>query len=87
MSVVWKFPLVVDDEQEIVMPRGAELLHVARQAGVLMLWARVNPEAPKVRHLLCMRGTGHEAPDDARHIASILDGIFVWHFFDQGETS
>lgn len=88
MSVVWKYTLTIDDEQEIVMPEGAELLHVAEQHGQLALWARVIPTGqPNVRRVILIRGTGHPIWTQP-YVGTIVAaaGVLVWHVFDGGEV-
>lgn len=86
MSVVWKFPLAPVTEQAVVMPAGAEILHVDEQDGRVCLWALVDPDASLVEKLISIRGTGE--PIDAewkgpRHIGTVLTagGQLVWHVF------
>lgn len=87
---VFKYPFVVTDEQYLKMPRGAELLHVEDQdtqiAGLLCLWARVDPYAETVERLIIVRGTGHEVGQEP-HVGTVLTkgGMLVWHVFDGGE--
>ena len=93
MSVVWKYALEIADEQEIVMPQGAELLHVADQEGgigitSLALWARVIPTGqPDVRRSIIIRGTGHPIwTQPYVGTAVTAHGALVWHVFDGGEV-
>lgn len=87
MSVVYKYPLRIDDEQIVTMPEGAELLHVAEQRGELMLWARVIPTGQRtVARTILIRGTG--APIWTQpHVGTVITegGALVWHVFDGGE--
>lgn len=90
MIAVWKYALEIADEQEIVMPWGAELLHVADQEGgigtPLALWARVNTAQPEVRRLILIRGTGHSV-DWQPYVGTVVTarGALVWHVFDGGD--
>jgi hypothetical protein len=93
MSVVWKYALEIADEQELSMPQGAELLHVANLADSgyhrIALWARVIPsEAPYVRRSLLIRGTGHRISTQP-YIGTVVTnhGALVWHVFDGGEVT
>lgn len=84
---VWKYPLVITDDQEIVMPKDAELLYVAEQLGSLCLWARVIPSGVVVGRLILMRGTGHLIGTQP-YVGTVLThgDALVWHVFDGGET-
>jgi hypothetical protein len=84
---VWKFELRVDDLQEVRMPTGAELLCVATQGSVVMLWARVSPDARQSVRLIRIAGTGH--PDaDGVYVGTfqLNGGALVFHVFDLGEA-
>lgn len=87
MSEVWKFTLEITDEQEVVMPEGAELLHVADQYGKLALWARVIPTGQRdVARSFLIRGTGHPIWTQP-YVGTVVTagGSLVWHVFDGGE--
>lgn len=70
---------------EIELPEGAKVLHVAEQRGAIQLWAWVNPEAPKVKRAFAICGTGMPTPppDEATHLGSVIAGAFVWHIFER----
>lgn len=77
--------LVIKDEQKIVMPRGAMVLHVGMQNGRICLWAQVNPDDEPMERRFIIHGTCHENLPEATpltHIATVMDGSFVWHVFD-----
>lgn len=80
---VWKYALEITDEQHVVMPWGAELLHVAEQNGKIALWARVITAQPEVRRLILIRGTGHPI-DFQPYVGTVVTahGRLVWHVFD-----
>lgn len=84
MSVVLKFPLSPVDEQYLMMPEPADLLHVGEQDGVLTLWARVPEMGPYTMRTILVRGTGHHAGDEPHIGTAICDNGFVWHVFDGG---
>lgn len=63
-SVIWKFPLPMVGEGMIEMPRGAAVLTVQTQGNepmlwAPMLWAEVDPKAPKIKRRFVIYGTGH----------------------------
>ena len=43
-KVIWKYPLKVQDVQNVIIPKGAELLSVQTQGDGAFLWALVNPK-------------------------------------------
>lgn len=84
---IFKYTLWPTEYQIMAMQGGAQLLHVAFQNGTLMLWAKVNPEAPIVGRTIYIYGTGHEIDPSkpARYVGTALQEYFVWHVFDGGE--
>lgn len=87
MRTVWKFPLN-DWVTEIDIPEGAKVVHVARQNGLMTLWAEVDSTKPTWSRGVAIVGTGHPIlVRDATHVGSILDGEFVWHIYLQDEVS
>lgn len=86
MRAVWKYQLTVGP-QEVRMPAGAEVVHVAEQEGVVTLWAIVDPrpgeEAVRRFHVIGT-GTAWGAGDDNLHyLGSCMDSPFVWHVFEE----
>lgn len=86
MNTIWRFETEVrGDDLTIAMPTGAQVLH-ARAAAfgglTLTVWAVVDPTAPAEPRPFCIRGTGHPLGDVGTHIATSLDGPFVWHIFE-----
>lgn len=85
-KTVWKFKLDVDDEIEIVMPKGSKVLHVDTQFGVPMLWALCDPKADQEVRSFRIAGTGHPLPeDDLVHLGTFLiySGRLVFHLFEK----
>lgn len=93
MRVVWKFGLPVTDGVEILMPEGAEILHVANQYEVnistLEVWALVDPDADEVPRKFTIHGTGHPVTDGGTYVGTVISaqGRLVWHVFDHGEKN
>ena len=84
MSVIYKFPLRVTDEQTINMPTGAKILSVQFQNDQLCVWARIDNEYFKSKRTFLIVGTGHRFPDDGRqYIGTVQQGPFVWHVFEE----
>ena len=86
---IWKFPIRIDDELVIEMPRGARILHVGVQNGKPQLWAMVDVKAPLVDRHFAVRGTGHPADGlkEVQHSGTFMmaNGALVFHLFDRGE--
>jgi hypothetical protein len=86
MLTVHKYPFRVLDRVVLMMPEGAEVLHVEYQHGRPCLWALVDTERILVTHHFRIFGTGEEVPVSARdHVATFQEGLFVWHLFWDGE--
>lgn len=85
---IWKFPLEIVEYQSVAMPEWAELLHIEFHRGELNLWALVNPNEPKVQCTIHRFGTGWPMPDNLglKHIGTVLDGAYVWHFFEEVDS-
>jgi hypothetical protein len=92
-QTIWKFPFKIGDVVMLRMPKGATLLHVGQSNETmsdLCVWARVTPAAPLVVRRLRVYGTGHDlAPSSGhdRYVGTVELGVFVWHVFDDGETT
>ena len=85
-KTTWKYPLEITDEQNLMMPEGAEILTAQIQGGTLCLWALVNPAAPKQRRTIEILGTGNPAPDVERKYistAQMAGGSLIWHVFER----
>jgi hypothetical protein len=85
VTTIWKYPLAVTAEQQIDLPLGAQVLHVAVQHQMVCLWAQVRPDAQKQARTIRIFGTGHDLPDDpGRHIGSFMlyDGTLVFHAYE-----
>lgn len=83
MRTIWKFRVPMEHVVRIEMPWGAELLTAQLQGDVPMLWAAVDPEAPRKTRVLTIIGTGREAPE-GRYVGTWQQDGYVWHLFDHG---
>ncbi len=86
MKTVWKFTIPLRDVVSIVMPRGAEIIHVANQFGTPTIWALVDPAESLVNREFRFAGTGHLIPEHhlGKHVGSFLmdGGSLVFHIFE-----
>jgi hypothetical protein len=87
-TAVWKFPLAVEDYQEVVVPYGAIPLCVQAQGDTPCLWAWVDTSnwaaGQKATLVLRTHGTGHpieDHPGDYLGSYQLLGGSFVGHVF------
>jgi hypothetical protein len=84
--VIYKYPLQVQDEVAVALPRGAELLDVQAQDDTPCLWALVETEANTEQRVFCIFGTGHRISAlGLRYIATCqLHGeMLVLHVFEK----
>ena len=92
MSVIWKYPIPVGMAPIFVlMPEGAEVVHVATQIHVatqsngrdqtLCAWALVDPSAPEEQAVFFTVATGQEFGEEWEHVGTGLfhNGLYVWH--------
>lgn len=86
---IWKFPLVVDDMQEILMPDRAEVLAVQVQNDRPCIWALVDEKLhPTARRVFVTIGTGHPIPypmATLKYVGTyqIAEGALVFHVFEK----
>jgi len=83
-QTIYKYPLLILDEQEIEMPMGAGLMSVQMQNGQPCLWALVDPMNTSERRKVLIRGTGHPADGLGRYISTfqMKGGELVFHAFE-----
>lgn len=84
---MYKYPLDIQDEVVVMMPKGARVLSVQVQNGRPCLWAAVDPsEQTLEERWFRIAGTGHPIQDDVvdGFIGTIqmYDGRLVFHVFE-----
>ena len=84
---IYKYTLLLTDEQIVVLPQKARILSVQNQYERVVLYALVTPgEIPKSRKVYIF-GTGREISEyvartcEFAGTAVLEDGAFVWHVF------
>ena len=86
---IWKYNLIVNDEQYLQMPKGAKILSAQVQHGAIAIWVMVDPRKPKVERNIQMAGTGHDLSErimgDFIGTIQISGGSLIFHIFDGGE--
>ena len=87
-QTIWKYKLEVTDGQNIIMPKGAEILTVQMQDENPCLWALVDPTADTEIRFIEIFGTGNPILSDmgvSREYIStfqMLGGKLVFHAFE-----
>lgn len=85
MKTIYKYTIAIGGEQEVFMPKGAELLHAAAQHDIVTFWALVDPAAEKEPRIFTALGTGWTTEEQNLHfVGTVLlqGGIFVFHVFE-----
>lgn len=77
------------NEDPIVMPKNARIVHVGKQGFATCIWAIVDPSQENELRTIQVFGTGHEIPTGLNYIATWQDAPFqtdarcnVWHLFE-----
>ena len=84
-KAIWKYTLEVTTSQEISMPLGAKIVHVASQLENPAIWAIVDPLAPKVKRRFGVLTTGASFdPVTVTYLGSFMlhGGTFVGHIVE-----
>jgi hypothetical protein len=88
MRTIYKYELVVTDDQFIHPPVGAEFVSCQEQGGTACLWALVDPEKPPAQRHIRIHGTGHPMPHYTKDSHAFLGtfqlngGSLVFHVFE-----
>lgn len=87
MKRVYKYPLDIQDEVVVIMPKGARVLSIQVQNGRPCLWAAVDPrEMTLEERRFRIAGTGHPIQDDVVDgfigTIQLYDGKLVFHVFE-----
>lgn len=84
MQKIYKYPLLIVDEQEVEMPMGSGIMSVQMQNGQPCLWALVDTDNTPEKRKIFIRGTGHPADGMGRYISTfqMKGGELVFHAFE-----
>lgn len=87
MKMVYTYPLDIQDEVIVMMPKGARVLSVQVQNGRPCLWAAVDPtEMELEKRMFRIAGTGHPICDDVVDgfigTIQLYNGKLVFHVFE-----
>mgnify|MGYP006935515294 CR=1 FL=1 len=84
MKSVWKYPLALIDEQDVIAPAGAVPLSVQMQRSLPCVWMLVDPAVGSVPYRVRIVGTGHEITTPIGEFLGTMqtsNGSLVWHVF------
>lgn len=77
------YQYVFEDGDQITMPEGAKILSVGVQFVTFVLWAEVDPDAPKTKRLFRVIGTGHAVPESIiGFLGTVFMGEYVLHVYE-----
>ncbi|MCP4552476.1 MAG: hypothetical protein GY834_10655 [Bacteroidetes bacterium] len=86
MLVIYKYPVIPNDEICIEMPEDAQILTVDTQFGKPQIWALVNPQNPLEKRHFRMAGTGHSIDEkqNLHHLGTFQmdEGTLIFHLFE-----
>jgi hypothetical protein len=93
MTEVWKYtlPLRIENKTayfeskvELMMQKGAKILHVDEQEGIARLWAQVDINEEQEQRNLLIFGTGHIGVRGS-YIGSVKlnNGTYMFHIFEE----
>jgi len=85
---IWKYPVSIEDEFEVQMPCGSQILSVQVQGDQPFFWASVEKDNDLRKRRFAVRGTGHPTDDVATSAFigtfQLHAGQLVFHLFDRG---
>ena len=87
MRTTWKFPLGIEDQQTVMMPKDAYVLPSAQtQFARITVWAVVDAKAPLEARQFRIAGTGPPLDDidpSWKFLGTVqmLDGELIFHVF------
>lgn len=82
---VWKYLVPTNAYGTVIEFPGESprIVHVAMHFGVPSMWVEVDPDSEKRwARRFQWYGTGHLVPGAHQHIATVQDGVFVWHLYE-----
>lgn len=82
MKSIWKFPVQIEDEFMVEMPRDTQILTVQMQGYDPFMWGIIDTMAEKIERRFRIFGTGRPFESSGEYIGTFQDGDFVWHLFE-----
>jgi hypothetical protein len=86
MVTIWKYPLEVTDEQDVLLPLGARILTVQSQNDRPCLLAIVEPDMRVSARKIVTHGTGHQFSDkNLNYLGTyqLRGGSLIFHVFER----
>lgn len=90
MKVVWKFSLLLQAHNDVEMPKGAEVVHVAAQFEKPCLWVLCDPEAEKETRRFGLATTGQTWDErESRYVGTFMlgGGSFLGHILEPNSAA
>ena len=84
-QTIFKYPLIVDGNQKVLMPKGAKIISLQTQNDVPCIWAIVDTDSEiEERHFKTVATGGNIRNNFAQYIGTYLlnNGNFVGHVFE-----
>jgi hypothetical protein len=86
-KTVWKFDAPINDDFDLLVPFGAQVLCVQNQHDRPCIWFTVDPDQSRVYRHFHWAGTGHRLLQNVvlQYIGSVqmLQGDLVFHLFEE----
>jgi hypothetical protein len=84
MKTIHKYTLSGSQNESILMPFDATIIHVNYQLGCLTIWAHVDTWQDSEIRTFAVFGTGWEIPENlnCEHIGTVQVDHLVWHVFE-----
>lgn len=89
---VFKFPLKVSDDFDIILPAAHKIIAVQMQALKPFMWAEVDTDTSMRPFIFAVVGTGHPIPDGMTHVGTWQEPPFMswsgvgrprsWHLYE-----
>ena len=83
MRTVYRYPVILEDNWEMSMPRGAKILSVGMQNGEPFMWAAVETDNMSTRRYFITRGTGHKIDGLLAFVGMFQVEWLVFHVFER----
>lgn len=82
MSMIWKFPIPISDSATIFRLFDGKFRFAAMQNSQPHAWFECDPGCGYEDRCFRWFGTGHDIPPGSQYLASVIDGLFVWHLYE-----
>ncbi len=81
MKVIFKY-LVQHGTNQLQLPLESKIAHFDMQNGQMVVWVELDEHEPSVVHSFTVVGTGQLYDSWKKHLATCIDGPFVWHLLE-----